>query len=80
MANAKDCKCCVCGKQAVAFYPCVDPDISSYPYCPDCLYKAMVDMAKAVWGNDKGMLLIAKHEAEQIRKKYKENEGLQHQG
>ena len=25
--NAKDCKCCACGKQAVAFYPIVDPDI-----------------------------------------------------
>ena len=34
---AKDCKCCQCGKQAVAFWPCIDPDIPSYPYCRGCL-------------------------------------------
>ena len=32
---AKDCNCCVkgCKKKAVAFWPMVDPDIASHPYC-----------------------------------------------
>lgn len=38
--NAVDCKCCQCGKQAVAFWPVVDPDIPSSPYCRECLDKA----------------------------------------
>lgn len=36
---AKDCKCVVCGKQAEAFWPCVDPDIPAHPYCRECLVK-----------------------------------------
>jgi hypothetical protein len=38
--HAKDCQCCECGKQAVAFWPMVDPDIPHYPYCRECLDKA----------------------------------------
>lgn len=72
--NASECKCCECGKQAVAFYPAVDPDIPSYPYCPDCLYKAMVDMAKAVWKDDKGMQAIAISHAKRTLEKYKKKE------
>ena len=33
-------KCCECGKQAVCFWPAVDPDIQSYPYCRECVDKA----------------------------------------
>lgn len=33
MIYAKDCKCVECGKQAVAFWPVIDPDIPSRPYC-----------------------------------------------
>lgn len=40
MKKASDCKCCKCGAQAVAFWPCIDPDIPSYPYCRKCLDKA----------------------------------------
>ena len=69
--EAKDCKCCKCGKQAVAFYPCVDPDIPSYPYCADCLGEAMVEMAQAVWPEDKGMQLIAREQAKRTVEKYK---------
>lgn len=36
MTKASDCKC-NCGAQAVAFWPCIDPDIRSYPYCRACL-------------------------------------------
>ena len=69
--EAKDCKCCVCSKQAVAFYPCIDPDIPSYPYCADCLENAMIEMAEAVWPDDKGMQLIAKEQAKKSVEKYK---------
>jgi len=37
---AKDKKCCNCKKQAVAFWPYIDPDIKSSPYCEECLYEA----------------------------------------
>lgn len=37
--KASECKCCVCGKQAVAFWPACDPDIPAYPYCRECLDK-----------------------------------------
>lgn len=57
----------------MAFYPCVDPDIPSYPYCTDCLYDAMVEMAKAVWKDDIGMQLIAREQAKRAVEKYKDN-------
>jgi len=41
--KAADCKCS-CGKQAVAFWPCIDPDIQSHPYCRECLDKAQVEL------------------------------------
>lgn len=34
---AKDEKCSVCGKPAVTFWPCIDPDIQSFPYCRKCV-------------------------------------------
>jgi hypothetical protein len=43
--KASDCKCCVCKKaQAVAFWPCIDPDIRSHPYCRKCLDKAQTEL------------------------------------
>lgn len=72
--DAKDCKCCVCGKQAVAFYPIIDPDIPSYPYCADCLEKAMVDTAKLLWEDDKDMLVITKYQAKKAADKYRKEE------
>lgn len=42
--NASECKCCECGKQAVSFWPVVDIDIPSYPYCRECLDKAKMKM------------------------------------
>ena len=36
---AKDCQCCVCGKQADALWPTIDPDIPAHPYCRECLDK-----------------------------------------
>lgn len=71
MMEAKDDKCCVCGKQAVAYYPCIDPDIPSYPYCADHLEEAMIDMAKAVWKDDKLKQTLAIYLAKETAKKYK---------
>ena len=35
--QAKDNKCIICGKPAVAFFPIFDIDIESHPYCRKCL-------------------------------------------
>ena len=37
--KATKCKCCICGNHAVAFWPIIDPDIPSQPYCRKCLDK-----------------------------------------
>ena len=42
--KASEQKCCVCGKQAIAFWPVVDPDIPSYPYCRGCLDEAKIKL------------------------------------
>ena len=46
----KDEKCCKCGKPAVCFWPVIDPDIPSYPYCRKCVEKAkmrvLLEMSK----------------------------------
>ena len=56
---AKDCKCCICGRQAVALWPAFDPDIPSYPYCRECLDKEKMELVIRVkeidkkYGNDR---------------------------
>lgn len=42
--KASDCKCAECGAQAVAFWPIIDPDIESYPYCRACLDAKKIDL------------------------------------
>lgn len=42
MMKASECKCCICGKQAVAFWPVIDPDIPEHPYCRECLDKEKI--------------------------------------
>lgn len=56
MANVKatDCACCVCGEQAVAFWPVIDPDIPSHPYCRKCLDKEKLRAMIAQFGDEKG--------------------------
>ena len=44
IVKASDCKCCVCGEQAVAFWPIIDPDIPSEPYCRKCLNDAKMEL------------------------------------
>ena len=58
--KASECKCCVCNKQAVAFWPVIDPDIPSLPYCRKCLTKAKTEMAERLYKDDKEMLAYAK--------------------
>jgi len=43
LVEASECKCCMCGEQAVAFWPVIDPDILSEPYCRECLDKAKME-------------------------------------
>lgn len=42
--KAEECNCCICGKQAVAFWPVIDPDIPANPYCMECLDKEKLKM------------------------------------
>lgn len=42
--NASECKCCKCGRQAVAFWPIIDPDIPAHPYCRECLDKEQMEL------------------------------------
>ena len=51
--NAKDFKCSVCRGQAVAFWPVIDPDIPSHPYCRKCLDKAKMQMIAMLSEKDK---------------------------
>ena len=41
--HASECQCIECGKQAVAFWPCVDLDIPRNPYCRKCLDEAKIE-------------------------------------
>ena len=48
--KASDCKCCECGAPAVAFWPCIDPDIPSHPYCRKCLDKEKAKLIMEICG------------------------------
>lgn len=50
--KASDCKCCVCGAKAVAFWPIIDIDIPSYPYCRKCLDKAKGELLRELLNID----------------------------
>lgn len=51
--KASECKCVDCGKQAVAFWPLIDPDIPAHPYCRKCLDKAKMEVLIQVFGKSK---------------------------
>lgn len=48
--KASECKCCICGKQAIAFWPMIDPDIPAEPYCQKCLDKAKIQVLMNCFG------------------------------
>jgi len=50
VVNASDCKCIKCGKQAVAFWPIIDPDIPENPYCRKCLDKVKEQLMLEIYG------------------------------
>lgn len=52
VVKASDCKCCVCGEQAVAFWPVIDPDIPSEPYCRKCLDKTKAAVIREIMLKD----------------------------
>lgn len=58
--KASDCKCIICGKQAVAFWPVIDPDIPSHPYCRKCLDKEKLEAMMAQFGPEQGRALFDK--------------------
>lgn len=47
--EAKDCQCCNCGEQAVAFWPIIDPDIPHHPYCRKCLNEAQISLLEKLY-------------------------------
>lgn len=56
LIKASDCKCCVCGEQAVAFWPIIDPDIPSDPYCRTCLDKTKAAVIRKIMLKDLGKI------------------------
>ena len=52
--KASECKCVECGEQAVAFWPNVDPDIPSHPYCRKCLDAAKDRLIMKLFKEAKG--------------------------
>ena len=47
--KASKCKCVMCGKPAVAFWPVIDPDIPAEPYCRKCLDKIKADTIRRLF-------------------------------
>jgi len=62
--KASECKCCMCGAQAVAFWPCIDPDIPQHPYCRKCLDKEKLKAMIAIFGKEEGKNLFKLHKNE----------------
>lgn len=60
MIKANECKCVDCGGQAVAFFPVIDPDIPSHPYCRSCLNKRKLALAAVLFGDDDERMRTAK--------------------
>lgn len=56
--KASECKCVNCGKQAVVFWPVIDPDIPSLPYCRECVNKEKLKAMIAQFGDEDGRKLF----------------------
>ena len=65
--KASECKCVVCGAQAVAFWPIFDPDIPSLPYCRKCLDKEKLKLMISIFGEEEGKDLY--DAGEELRKR-----------
>lgn len=75
---ASSLNCCCCGKPAVAFWPVLDPDIPSDPYCRKCLdkakFKMLIRLQNLTEGNMGVKDLTAKKPKNNYTLKYKKNE------
>lgn len=72
--EAKDCKCCECGQQAVAFWPVIDPDIPAQPYCRKCLDKAKIRvLVNSLGQTQKAAEAFVKGLSESVKKIKKED-------
>ncbi|MCK9434774.1 MAG: hypothetical protein M0R32_08115 [Candidatus Cloacimonetes bacterium] len=70
VVHAKDLKCCTCKtEQAVAFWPFIDPDIKSHPYCQKCLDKTRDNLLLTMFLEDE-----KREKAEKRRKKEEEEQ------
>lgn len=52
--KASECKCIKYGRQAVAFWPVIDPDIPSHPYCRSCLEHEKIKALVNIIGKEEG--------------------------
>ena len=59
--KAKDQVCIICEEQAVAFWPIIDSDITSNPYCRECLDTVKARVMKRC-------MEVMKHGIEEYRK------------
>ena len=59
---ASECKCYICGKQAYAFWPAIDPDIPSHAYCKKCLQEQQMKVIIGVLGEEEGKKLYRKYQ------------------
>lgn len=69
--KASECKCCKCGKPAVAFWPVFEPDIPQHPYCRKCLDAEKLKVMIAIYGEEKGKVLFDGWNAYKKKKKTK---------
>ena len=46
LVKARKCRCIVCGRRADVFWPVVDPDMPSNPYCRRCLDRAKGELLR----------------------------------
>lgn len=67
--KASECKCCKCGKPAVAFWPVIDPDIPQRPYCRKCLDAEKLKAMIAIYGGEKGKDFFDAWNAQKEREK-----------
>ena len=62
MVEASKCKCCICGKQSYAFWPCIDTDIPQHPYCEKCLREQQMNVITGVLGEEEGKNGVTEYE------------------
>ncbi len=49
--RASEFQCVACNSQAEFFWPVIDPDIPSHPYCKKCLDRAQTELLIHLYEN-----------------------------